>query len=72
MSGGSNHAFKSLIVVSCDFLSLSYSVSLIYLLILDQCICLHGRISLLGGPGLKYVRGPLHYDKQTVGHKNIA
>ena len=29
-----------------------------------------GRISLLGGPRLKYVRGPFHYDKQTVDHKN--
>jgi len=31
-----------------------------------------GRISLLGGPGLKYVRGPLHYDKPTVGHKKYC
>jgi len=29
-----------------------------------------GRISLLGGPRLKYVRGPFHYDKQMVDHKN--
>ena len=29
-----------------------------------------GRISLLGGPRLKYVRGPFQYDKQTVDHKN--
>jgi len=29
-----------------------------------------GRISLLGGPRLKYVRGPFHYDKQTVDHRN--
>ena len=27
------------------------------------CVCVQDRISLLGGPGLKYVRGSFHYDK---------
>jgi len=41
--------------------------------VLNESILNHdiqGRISLLGGPRLKYVRGPFHYDKQTVDHKN--
>jgi len=31
----------------------------IFKLISHSCISLQGRISLLGGPGLKYVRGSL-------------
>jgi len=29
-----------------------------------------GWITLLGGPRLNFVRGPFHYNKQTVDHKN--